>query len=130
MIGTLMTISEETFKFFSALEKSLKTVVHGVGGLSHEDWRSFHNDRRTGSVCNTVDGDLVETFLELSASDMDVVLTRLNDELRCRSIDASSPVSKTANISRGTTVDTSASSFQPLTVDEVLRKVEDASRIH
>ena len=41
-----------------------------MGGLSHAEWRSFHNDRKTSPAFNFVDGDLVEAFLELSADKM------------------------------------------------------------
>jgi DNA damage-binding protein 1 len=42
-------------------------VVSGVGGLSHDHWRSFHNEHRgrTNEAKNYVDGDLVESFLDL-----------------------------------------------------------------
>jgi DNA damage-binding protein 1 len=48
----------------------LRKVVKGVGGLSHSEWRTFENERRSGAGRaedhrNFVDGDLIEQFLDL-----------------------------------------------------------------
>ena len=44
----------------------MAAVVPGVGGLDHKFWRSFATDRRTSPAVGFIDGDLVETFLDLS----------------------------------------------------------------
>ncbi len=46
-------------------QSALRQVVQGVGGLSHEAWRAFANDRRTADAHGFIDGDLIETFLDL-----------------------------------------------------------------
>jgi DNA damage-binding protein 1 len=45
----------------------MRAAVRGVGGLSHEAWRAFANERRSAEAHGFVDGDLIEQFLELSA---------------------------------------------------------------
>jgi DNA damage-binding protein 1 len=67
VIGVLASLPEEQFNFLWALQKALNKVVSGVGGLSHEQWRSFHNEHRgrATEAKNYVDGDLVESFLDL-----------------------------------------------------------------
>lgn len=64
-IGVVASISEEDFIFFSKLQKGLNQVVRGVGGFSHETWRAFSNDHHTIDSKNFIDGDLIETFLDL-----------------------------------------------------------------
>ena len=51
----------------NGLQDALTKVVGGVGGFSHAKWRSFHNEHRnkTAEARNYVDGDLVESFLDL-----------------------------------------------------------------
>lgn len=41
-------------------------VVKGVGGLDHATWRSFRDERRSEACRNFIDGDLIESFLDLS----------------------------------------------------------------
>ena len=45
----------------------MRKVVSGVGGFSHERWRSFHSEHRGQATESRgfVDGDLVESFLDL-----------------------------------------------------------------
>ncbi|GFR42181.1 hypothetical protein Agub_g2921, partial [Astrephomene gubernaculifera] len=51
------------------MQSAMRQVVRGVGGLSHEPWRAFANDRRTTDSRGFVDGDLIETFLDLGPED-------------------------------------------------------------
>jgi DNA damage-binding protein 1 len=58
------------------LETAVVTqVVKGVGGLSHAEWRSFSNEHRNtdGTHNNFIDGDLIESFLDLKKESMDDV---------------------------------------------------------
>ncbi|KAK5580443.1 hypothetical protein RB653_000460 [Dictyostelium firmibasis] len=64
-IGVIASISEDDFIFFSKLQKGLNQVVRGVGGFSHDTWRAFSNDHHTVDSKNFIDGDLIETFLDL-----------------------------------------------------------------
>ena len=51
-------------------QDALRKVVKGVGGLDHTEWRAFSNERRTAEgPRGFVDGDLIETFLDLGAED-------------------------------------------------------------
>jgi len=49
-------------------------VIQGVGGLSHTEWRSFHNDRKTQECRGFIDGDLLEVFLDLPREKMEEVV--------------------------------------------------------
>jgi len=53
----------------------LLQVVKGVGGLSHAEWRSFSNEHKVsdGTHNNFIDGDLIESFLDLKKESMDDV---------------------------------------------------------
>lgn len=50
-----------------------------MGGFSHEQWRSFSNERKQNELVatNFVDGDLIESFLDLSKPRMDEVAVHM-----------------------------------------------------
>ena len=50
--------------------------VKGVGGLSWAAWRAFGNERRTADAHNFIDGDLIESFLDLKPERMREVAQR------------------------------------------------------
>jgi len=131
MIGTLMVISEESYHFFNALEKAMKTVVSDCGGFSHDVWREFSNGRRSGKRRTTIDGDLIERFLELDKAKMEDIVMKLNDDTRSRlnmtTIDESQRISHAGFGDKANFVDFPKDIF---TVEQVVLKVEDMSRLH
>jgi len=56
------------YDFLSDLEGSLATVVKGVGKIKHRLWRSYHTELRNEPAQSFVDGDLIESFLNLSTN--------------------------------------------------------------
>ena len=67
VIGVLASLPPEQFAFLLELQRAMRKVVSGVGGFSHERWRSFHSEHRGQATESRgfVDGDLVESFLDL-----------------------------------------------------------------
>ena len=130
MIGSVIVISEESYKFLSSLERAMKNVVVSVGSFSYDEWRSFHNDRRCGKCNTTIDGDFIEQFLELSETEMEEVVLRLNDDFcgRATETDPSSALSvfKAAE----STVTSLPPVITTFTVEDVVRRVEDIARAH
>lgn len=57
-IGAIILLSKDVFTFFQCLERSLKSVIGSLGGLSHSDFRNFSNERRTSAYKYFIDGDL------------------------------------------------------------------------
>jgi DNA damage-binding protein 1 len=59
------------------VQYNMNKVVHGVGGLTHSQWRAFKSERRpltkSSESRGFIDGDLVEMFLNLSREDMEQV---------------------------------------------------------
>lgn len=70
-------MTEKMYEFLSDMEKSLATVINGVGKIKHSFWRSYHTEIRTESADGFVDGDLIETFLDLSKANMELVVDGL-----------------------------------------------------
>jgi DNA damage-binding protein 1 len=73
MIGVIASLPQEQYAFLEKLQTSLRKVIKGVGGLSHEQWRSFNNEKRTAEAKGYLDGDLIESFLDLSRGKMEEI---------------------------------------------------------
>eukprot|EP00026_Physarum_polycephalum_P001286 Phypoly_transcript_01287.p1 GENE.Phypoly_transcript_01287~~Phypoly_transcript_01287.p1 ORF type:complete len:1113 (+),score=155.47 Phypoly_transcript_01287:258-3341(+) len=70
VIGVIATLPKDLYEFLYKLQQRLVTVIKGVGGFTHEQWRSFHNERKTSEARNFIDGDLIELFLDLKHDKM------------------------------------------------------------
>lgn len=127
-IGTIITLSQESYTFFNALEKAIKVVVAPEGGLSHDDWRSFYNERRSNPQRNMVDGDLVELFLDFDRQTLEQVVRQMNDDLA--TISANSSGTFIGSSSSLHAVLSGEGSTKPITVEECARRVEDMARLH
>ncbi|XP_047054864.1 DNA damage-binding protein 1-like isoform X1 [Lolium rigidum] len=67
-IGVIASIPSNLHMILEKLQSILAKSIKSVGNLSHAEWRSFYNVRRTSVARNFVDGDLIELFLKLSSS--------------------------------------------------------------
>lgn len=77
LTGLVTQLTPKMFEFLSDLERSLATVIKGVGKIKHQFWRSYHTEIRTEPAEAFVDGDLIESFLDLSKTDMTAVVNGL-----------------------------------------------------
>lgn len=73
VIGVIASLPHDQYVFLEKLQANLRKVIKGVGGLSHEQWRSFNNEKKTADAKNFLDGDLIETFLDLNRTRMDEI---------------------------------------------------------
>lgn len=68
-LGLLIQVSPILFAFLKEIETRLANLVVPVGGFAHDTWRAFKADRVVRMAHNFVDGDLIETLLDLSPED-------------------------------------------------------------
>ena len=80
-------------------------VIKSVGKIEHSTWRSFNTDIKTEACEGFIDGDLVESFLDLSPDKM-------------------------KEVSLGLQLDSGTGMKQEATVDDLVKIVEDLTRIH
>ncbi|CAN4082375.1 unnamed protein product [Withania somnifera] len=73
VIGVIASLPHDQYLFLEKLQTNLRKVIKGVGGLSHEQWRSFYNEKKTVEAKNFLDGDLIESFLDLSRNRMEEI---------------------------------------------------------
>ena len=133
-IGMVTQLPQDFYDFLNKLQHRLCRVIRSVGKIEHAQWRGFSNDRKqvpmavsehlklstkihanyvgTGllvsNLCTIqgfIDGDLIETFLDLKSDKM-------------------------AEVASGLTIPDGAGGQKPATVDELIKAVEDLTRIH
>uniref|UniRef100_A0A4W5MVZ4 DNA damage-binding protein 1 n=1 Tax=Hucho hucho TaxID=62062 RepID=A0A4W5MVZ4_9TELE len=105
MIGLVTSLSEGWYSLLLELQNRLNKVIKSVGKIEHSFWRSFHTERKTEQATGFIDGDLIESFLDLGRAKMQEVVSTLQ-------IDDGSGMKREA------------------TVDEVIKIVEELTRIH
>uniref|UniRef100_A0A915KYR4 DNA damage-binding protein 1 n=1 Tax=Romanomermis culicivorax TaxID=13658 RepID=A0A915KYR4_ROMCU len=73
-IGLVVQIPEKLFTFLCNLENRLLKNICSVHRIEHLSWPSVDRDDGVESVVGFVDGDLIESFLDLSADQMSNVI--------------------------------------------------------
>lgn len=107
-IGTIIMLSAEEFALFKSIETQVSSTIKGIGGFSHEKWRCFKNEKKKspdGVARGVVDGDLIEAFLEL-------------------------PRDKMEEVAAGVKITNDAGVAAPISVEELIQRVEDMARLH
>ena len=67
-IGLLLQLPSNLYQLLMALQLALADAIPSVGKIDHGTWRAFESDGRSDVSCGFVDGDLIETFLDLPRS--------------------------------------------------------------
>ncbi|XP_026143928.1 DNA damage-binding protein 1 isoform X1 [Carassius auratus] len=105
MIGLVTSLSESWYSLLLDLQNRLNKVIKSVGKIEHSFWRSFHTERKTEQATGFIDGDLIESFLDLGRAKMQEVVSTLQ-------------------------MDDGSGMKREATVDEVIKIVEELTRIH
>lgn len=103
-IGLIAQIPETFYNFLLNLQNNLISVIKPVGKIDYDYWRSFSNEKKSEKATNFIDGDIIESFLDLSRNKMAECVQNLTID------DPSGP--------------------RPATVDDIIKVVEELSRIH
>lgn len=134
-IGCIISLSLDSYRFFRAVEKSLQSLLPSHTGLTQQEWRSFRNELRSSPQRNAVDGDLVERALDLDLASLNILARDVNDELNNippSSISADSnayPPVSSSSTPGSIFKNISADKYQ-LSVEEIVRRIEDITRLH
>ena len=79
-VGCILPISADEYAFFRSLEKALASVAPAVGDLPHDEWRAFANERKQSPARGFVDGDLVETLVDLKGAQLERVVALMKED--------------------------------------------------
>ncbi|XP_052213076.1 DNA damage-binding protein 1-like isoform X2 [Dreissena polymorpha] len=104
-IGLVTQLPADLFNFLLEVQNKLAKVIKSVGKIDHAFWRTFSTDRKSEVCLGFIDGDLIESFLDLSRDKMQEVAQGLQ-------IDDGSGMKRDAN------------------VDDLVKMIEELTRIH
>jgi len=102
-IGLLLQLPSNLYQLLMSLQLALAESIPSVGKIDHGAWRAFESDGRSDVSCGFVDGDLIETFLDLPRSTQNDLVKDLRGE---------------DNVELNTTV------------DDLVKTIEELARIH
>ena len=118
-LGSILGLDKQNYLFFKCLERSVAKVVPAIGGLSHEEFRSFAAEKRVQPCTNFVDGDLVESILDLSKDEMNAVVEHMNSDGTWELPDDTALV-----------IGEEQDKMSTISLEEVIHRVEEMSRQH
>lgn len=73
VIGLIMTIDETLYNELDNIQNSICRVIKPVGCIDHKGWRAFQGNRSSQHSIGFIDGDLVESFLDLRREQMEEI---------------------------------------------------------
>jgi DNA damage-binding protein 1 len=138
-IGSVLGLGGKTYAFLSALQRAMNAIVRPVGDLSHSHFRAWRQDQNRHGACGFVDGDWIETFLDLNRPTMEQVVEEMNADPRWSIKDDGKGFDRARDGVRQNLIDTdegmgadppSASNLRTLSVEDVLGAVEELSMLH
>ena len=122
-IGLVTQIPPDFYEFLRNLEERLTHTIKSVGKIDHVTWRSFRTDQKVEPCEGFIDGDLVESFLDLSREKMRECASGL--QVSC----FNGNMRKAFHIFFFFQIDKDGQK-QNATVDDIVKIVEDLTRIH
>merc|ERR1719336_107975 len=106
-IGLVTQLPQDFYEFLQELQTRLSKVIKSIGRIDHSNWRSFSSDKKDEACEGFIDGDLIESFLDLDRTTMSEVVTGL------QRLDPNGGGAKVS-----------------VSVDDAIKIVEDLTRIH
>ncbi|KAI7892669.1 mono-functional DNA-alkylating methyl methanesulfonate N-term-domain-containing protein [Mucor mucedo] len=76
-IGLIADLTADRFKLLDQMQYNMTRIVKSIGDLSHTDWRSVSIMDRKDEAVNFIDGDLIESYLDLTPQQMQEVVDGL-----------------------------------------------------
>lgn len=69
--GLIAQIPETFYKFLSKLQKNIVSITKTVGKIDYDYWRAFYSEKKIEQTKNFIDGDAIESFLDLNRKEME-----------------------------------------------------------
>ena len=106
----------------------MEKVIMPIGNFSHEQFRAFSVEDRCHPRHGFVDGDLVESFLDLDLSTMEKVVHQMNKDGSWTTSSSKSHFS--SGNADDTNIDIEDNQNPQLSVDDVLAVIEEMTMLH
>eukprot|EP01083_Nonionella_stella_P024829 68410_1 len=126
-IGSIIGLDAQSVAFLSSLERAMARVITPVGNLRHDDFRAFRGQRRQQGSRGFIDGDLIESFIDLDRKMMELVVKEMINENKWNI-----NLSVQENFEQGPDEEMKPSEekMRALTVSDVITMVEEISMLH
>lgn len=79
-LGSILGLDARTAAFFTTLERAMAKTIQPIGDFSHKEFRAFDAENRVHPAHGFVDGDLIESFLDLDRVTMQAVVDAMNHD--------------------------------------------------
>ena len=56
---------QDFYEFLQDLQTRLTKVIKSIGRIEHSQWRAFSSDKKDEQCEGFIDGDIIESFLDL-----------------------------------------------------------------
>ena len=126
-LGSILGLDARTAAFFKTLERAMSKTITPVGDFGHAEFRAFDADRRVHPSHGFVDGDLVESFLDLDRHSMEAVVKEMNRDGKW-DIDVYNMRNQLGE--EGDGADEAMENHTMLAVEDVLAMVEEMTMFH
>uniref|UniRef100_A0A0B7AQY1 DNA damage-binding protein 1 n=1 Tax=Arion vulgaris TaxID=1028688 RepID=A0A0B7AQY1_9EUPU len=103
-VGMVAQLPQDFFAFLLDVQSKLSRVIKSVGKVEHSFWRSYFTEQKRDASMGFIDGDLIESFLDLNRDKMQEVVQGLQIDDGDMKRDA--------------------------TVDDLVKIIEELTRIH
>lgn len=104
-IGLVTQLPQDFYSFLLEVQNKLAKVIKSVGKIEHSAWRAFHTERKIEPSVGFIDGDLIESFLDLGRDKMQEVV-------------------------QGLQIDDGSGMKREAAVDDLIKMIEELTRIH
>lgn len=64
-IGLVTQLPQDFFDFLLDLQTRLTKVIKSIGRIEHYQWRAFSSEKKEEASEGFIDGDIIESFLDL-----------------------------------------------------------------
>ena len=90
-LGVIIGLDDYTSAFLFSLERSMVKAILPVGNFSHEMYRCCQAENKRYPAHGFLDGDLIESFLDLDHATMETVIAEMNRDGGWETDDISAP---------------------------------------
>lgn len=133
-LGCILGLDVRTAAFFSCIERAMTKVIRPVGDFSHQQFRAFDAERRVHPAHGFVDGDLVESLLDLDRATMEAVVHEMNRdgswEVDRGTMSAGGGRDGSSSEKNDSNADENLTDYPELLVEDVVAMVEEMAMLH
>lgn len=126
-LGVILGLDGKTAMFYSCLERAMSTTIKSVGDLDHRLFRAVQANQRVHPAHGFIDGDLIESFLDLDQALMEKVVTEMNRDGGWEADDEDTAMIPVRENSSGNEADLERGD---LSVEDVVTMVEEMTMLH